>query len=424
VKSAVGKLLGKTRRLWILERSASGLLLAAGWAAAAWLVSLLVGRPGTGAIVAAGLAAVALAAIVLASRAKAPTGSLLAQALDERAGTADLFASALEFAREPERFGWLGALACEKARAEAAAVRLRHRWSFGPARRWVSVGTVAALLALANAAALATRAASHKPQAARPNPEPVTRNLEAGARNPAPETPKDLATPAKEPADAPEPEKPSEETVQITNEMIDKYLQQVPDQQEIDLEGVTPIRWDADEVSGKANPQDQRREGEKIDPVKLDAALLKDLQDAKKTKDEGKPEGGVDIAVVGKPSQGAKAKGKEGGKDDTGSLANAVSKDPRGNPSRLAVKPARTGLPVRSAARSPVREPGQERPMGLLDFLAAMRRGAAAPADGPEAPLPQPGGRVPDRAVPQEPVPDAAAEVVESYFGRLRKADR
>ena len=82
--------------------------------------------------------------------------------------------------------------------------------------------------------------------------------------------------------------------------MIDRYLQQVPEEK-VSLEGITPIRWDEDEASGKANPQNQRKEGEKIDPVKLDAALLKDLEAAKKTKEEGgKESGGVDIAVMGK----------------------------------------------------------------------------------------------------------------------------
>ena len=420
MRPAVDRLLKRTRRLWIVEHSARRLLLAAGWAANAWLVSLLVGRPAMGAVAVGAAAAVAAVAIVVAARAKAPSGLRLAQCLDERAGTPDLFASALEFAREPGRFGWLGALACEEARDEAATVTLGHRWSFGPARSWAAVAAAALLLVIANAA-ITTTARGLKPQAASFKPRTATRNQKPETAPPTPPAPKQSPTSTKE---APPAEPPPDDTVKITNEMIDKYLQQVPDQQEIDLEGVTPIRWDADELSGKANPQDQRREGEKIDPVKLDAALLKDLQDAKKSKQEGKEEGGVDIAVIGKPSQGTKAKGKEGGKDDKGSLANAVSKDPRGNPTRLAVKPARTGLPVRSAARSPVREPGQERPMGLLDFLAAMKRGPATTADGGETPLPQAGGPGPQRVIPQEPVPDAAAEVVESYFGRLRKADR
>ena len=159
------------------------------------------------------------------------------------------------------------------------------------------------------------------------------------------------------------PEKPATETVKITNEMIDRYLQQVPEEK-ISLEGITPIRWDEDESSGKANPQNQRKEGEKIDPVKLDASLLKDLEAAKKTKEEGGKEGSaVDIAVMGKEG-GDAAKGKSGGKEGKESLADAASKDPRGNPTRLAVAPARKGLSITSAARSPTGTKGPGPPDG------------------------------------------------------------
>jgi len=422
---SVESLLKTMRRLWLLEHSARRLLLLVGWAVDAWLLGLLLYRAAgirtPGAVVFALAAALAGAAIVLAARLAAPGPSRLAQMLDDRAGTRDLFASALEFRAQPERFGWLGELTREMASAEASRVALRPRWALGPMRHGAALAATAVLLGVAYAAVAVFRSSSSSfsslssilPSRTEEEPRRSTRTTEEAT--PRPEEPS--TTPA------PETEKPAEEAVKITSEMIDKYLKEVPQQQEIDLEGVTPIRWDNDEVSGKANPQNQRREGEKIDPVKLDAALLKDLQEAKKTKAEGKQEGGVDVAVIGESPQGTKAKGKPGGKDDKGSLAGAVSKDPRGQPTRMAVPPPRTGMEVRSASRSPVKQPGQERPMGLLDFLAAMKRAQAAALGPAETAAPQVAPGPQDHVIHQEPVPDAAG-VIESYFGRLRKADR
>jgi hypothetical protein len=440
------RLLRRTRRLWLLEHSARGLLLTLGWSLNAWLLCLLLSRamglPGRSGLAVACLAAMAAAGVVLAARRRTPPPPRLARMLDERVGTHDLFASALEFQPDLKQLGALAELTCERAGAEAAKAVLRSRWALGPARQWAIAATCAAFLcaALATTAVLAPRErALAKSQAM-----PQEIHASAGERRPAEDAgrpaaetpPSDKALLAKE--EATEPEKPAEETVKITNEMIDKYLKQVPAPQEIDLEGVTPIRWDDEELSGKSNPQTQRGEDEKIDPVKLDAALLKDLQEAKKTKDAGKQEGGVDVIVMGETPQGTKAKGKPGGKDDKGSLAGAVSKDPRGKPTRMAAKPPRAGMEVRSAARAPVKQPGQERPMSLLDFLAALRRAQSAPvAPGqttsgvfsseektPDVFNPQATGTKADRVVHQEPVPDSAARVAESYFDRLRKADR
>jgi len=427
----VEALLKRMRRLWLLEHSARRLLLLIGWAVDAWLLCLLLHRAAgirmPGAAVFGLAAALAAAAIVLAARLAAPAPPRLAQMVDDRAGTRDLFASALEFQARPERFGWLGELTREMARAEAGRVALGPRWALGPMRHLAALGAMAVLLGLAYAGILALQSSSFSSSSSsstlplRTEEESRTRTRPTEAPPPKAEEPS--------PAPPPEPEKPAEEAVKITNEMIDKYLKEVPQQQEIDLEGVTPIRWDDDEVSGKANPQNQRREGEKIDPVKLDAALLKDLQDSKKTKEAGKQEGGVDVAVIGETPDGSKAKGKPGGKDDKGSLAGAVSKDPRGKPTRMAVAPPRAGMEVRSASRSPVKQPGQDRPMVLLDFLTAMRRaqavrsaGSSPDPDGLKAAL-QTGPSPQDPVIHQEPVPDSA-EVVESYFGRLRKADR
>lgn len=423
----VEALLRKMRGLWLLEHSARRLILAAGWALDAWLLCLLLHRAlglrMPSALLVGLLALVAGAAIILVALASAPARPRLAQLLDDRAGTHDLFASALEFKANPERFGWLGGLTCQAASAEAGRTVLRPRWALGPLRHCVAVGALGALLAAAYAGMLTLEAV--RP---RGSGSPAVASREAAASDArgkaAQEAEKSVAEApkAQPPGERPaEQEKPPEETVKITNEMIDKYLAQVP-QQPIDLEGVTPIRWDDEEASGKANPQNERREGEKIDPVKLGAALLKDLQDAKKTKVPGKQEGGVDVAVIGESNQESKAKGKPGGKDDKGSLAGAVSKDPRGRPTRMAVGPPRAGMEIRSAARSPVKQPGQERPMGLLDFLAAMRRAQAAAGAPAAGAAPQAGGTQ-DQVIHQEPVPDAAG-VVESYFGRLRKADR
>ncbi len=422
---SVESLLKTMRRVWLVEHCARRLVLLVGWALDAWLLCLLLrgaaGIPTPGAGVLALAAAVAGAAIVLAMRLAAPAPGRLAQMLDERAGTRDLFASALEFQAQPERFGWLGELAGEMARAEAGRVALAPRWALGPMRHGAAIVAMGVLLGVACAGVARLQSSSLSSSSSNPPPqaqEPSrTRPSASTIEEPTPKVQAPSATPA------PEPEKPAEEAVRITNEMIDKYLKEVPQQQEIDLEGVTPIRWNDDEVSGKANPQNQRREGEKIDPVKLDAALLKDLQEAKKTKDPGKQEGGVDVAVIGETPEGSKARGKPGGKDDKGSLAGAVSKDPRGKPIRMAVAPPRTGMEVRSASRSAVKQPGQERPMGLLDFLAAMKRAQAAARAAAETAAPQAGPGSADRVIHQEPVPDAA-EAVEAYFGRLRKADR
>jgi len=418
------------RRLWMLEHSARWALLTLGCGFNAWLLCVVLtraaGLPMVSAAVVAVLVTTALAAVVLAARARVPPASRLAQMLDQRAGASDLFASALEFQGEPERFGWLGELACEKAQVEAENAVLHAEWSFGPARRWAAVAGGAVLLCAAYVGVVVLESMDAAIEKGKAPGIDVRAGREFDRPDDEAAPDRETRLPAQDEVEAAEPEEPAEEAVKITTDMIDRYLQHLPEQQEIDLEGITPIRWDDDEVSGKANPQNQRREGEKIDPVRLDAALLKDLQAAKKTKakEAGKQEGGVDVAVIGKETPARKAKGKKGGKDGKGSLADAVSRDPRGKPSRLATKPVRRGLPIRSAARSLVKQKGQERPMGLLEFLAAMKRARAALVAHDEKAAPQAAERAPERVVRQEPVPDAAAEVVESYFERLRRADR
>lgn len=125
---------------------------------------------------------------------------------------------------------------------------------------------------------------------------------------------------------------------------------------------------------------------------------------------------------MGKDSVQA-AKGKSGGKEGRESLADAASKDPRGNPTRLAVTPARQGLQITSAARGPSTPHGQLRPMGLLDFLAALRQAHTLPEPPVQGTLPA-AGRAPAEVIAAEAAPEAAGELIDAYFRRLREAER
>jgi len=374
-----------------------------------------------------GLAAMLmLGAVVWAA---APSRGKLAKLLDERVQSEDLFASAVEFERDAGRFGLLGTLTCEQANVRAGSVALRPQWSVGSARQWGLSAAVAAVLSVAYTGVSGYQAFRQstpdgRAAADEPTGSPVRNSVppakERASEDPAVERP----VVVEGSADIPEPAKPEKDTVEITSEKIDQYLSQMPEQQEVDLEGVTPIRWDEGEITGKDNPQN-REENEKIDPVKLDADLLKDLQAAKKTKDEsGDKKGGVDVAVIGGAKSGQKARGKKGGKQRSGSLSDAISRDPRGKPTRMAARPARKGLQVRSAARAPSKQKGKIRPMGLLEFLAAVKRTKAAPVGGPSHPLPKPINGAKEHLIHLECVPEDAARVAESYFDRLREVDR
>jgi len=423
----VERMLRKMRRVWLLERCTRGVLLILGLAADGCLLCLVLNRalglPLASMAALALLTALAVAALVTQARLAAPSAALLARLLDQRAGTRDLFASALEFEREPGRFGSLGALTCDLACSRAATLALRPRRLLGSPGSWVAVGSATALLLAVYAGAVAIGPLRRGPSAdaARSALPPPKRDETAKLpeeKEPADAVQETVLPALKEPA----PEAAVEPAIKITNEMVDKYLAQMPADQDVDLTGVTPVRWDGDEASGKDNPQNQPAP-EKIDPVKLDAALLKDLQDAKKKKDEaGGKEGGVDIAVMSEAG-GTKVKGKEGGKEGGESLANAVSKDPRGEPTRMASKPARKAIQVRSASRTLSKQKGEELPMGLLDFLAALEQLKAAPSAKPDA-TPLATSHSEDRVVRHEPLGDAAAALIEAYFGRLRKADR
>jgi hypothetical protein len=428
VKS-VRKLCRRTRRRWIAERSLRGLARTLAWTLNGCLLCLvlhhLVDLPRESLLGVAGMAAAAAAVGWLRLVVAAPRGSTLAQLVDQRAGTGDLFASAVAFRRDPVRFGWLGELTCQRAAAEAARTVIPARWSFGPARPWILAVTAAVLLAGADGVTVAWRwfrpQSSAAPAVARANPQPRP-SVASGSREEKPpvKEPAEEKSPARDlTIEETPPQPPPAESVKITNEMVDRFLQQVPEDDKVNLEGVTPIRWDEDEASGKANPQNQRKEGEKIDPVKLDAAFLKDLTKA----EGGKEEGGVDIAVMGQANQPTPAKGKTGGKEGQESLAGAVSKDPRGNPTRMAVHPARQGLQVTSVSRAPSREKGQVRPMQLLEFLLAQRRAESLP-DEPDRDAAPAAGRSPEEVISAEPVDEAAGPLLENYFSRLREAER
>ncbi|MFB3891542.1 MAG: hypothetical protein ACE15C_05905 [Phycisphaerae bacterium] len=425
----VKKTLHKMRRVWMLEHCARGGLLVLGLALDGCLLCLLlnrvVGLPPASTLAVALLAVAAVAVLVIQARAAAPRAIHLAQLLDKRAGSRDLFASALEFARTPDRFGWMGALTCDLARSRAAAIALQPRWSLGSPRKWVAIGTAAIVLLVGYVGAAIVGSFGNNSAPKQTAVVVPPKKIDAPVRPPVEEPKAVEQTPltTQEVAKEPEPEPTSEPAVQITNDMIDKYLAQMPTDQDIDLTGVTPIRWDADEASGKNNPQNQPTP-EKIDPVKLDAALLKDLQDAKKKEDKsGGKEGGVDIAVMSDKGD-TKVKGKEGGKESGESLANAVSKDPRGEPTRMAIKPARKGMQVRSFTRTASKLKGEEQPMSLLDFLAALEKIKTDVLGEKLDTAPLAANRSADRVVRQEGVPDDAAALTDAYFGQLRKADK
>jgi hypothetical protein len=423
--TTIDKALRKMRRLWVLERSARAGLLIGAMGVLAVLLALLLIRIGifsrASVLVAAGLTVLAVIVLALATAMRAPGRRELARLLDQRSASRDLFASALEFTSEPHRFGWLGELTCRKAMADAQSVALRPRLSVGPLRQWAWLGGAGGLLVAANIVTVAVTGA--KPAGPPPRSQVAIGNdvAPASTRSNGESAAAPAAASTMEIIPVAPPTTQGAETVQITNEMMQQFMAPMANQ-DVDLTGVTPIRWDAEEVSGgKQNLKNS--DDEKVDPVKLDAALLKDLQSAKKTKKEGGEgeKGGVDIAVMGE--QGGMKTKADGGKNKEGSLADAASKDPRGQPTRMAVKPPRKGLQTLSAAKWPSRQRGEERPMSALEFLAALDALHKKPL-GPDVASPVVSAMAEDAIVRQESLPPDAATLAESYFGQLRKADR
>ena len=433
IAPSLDSLLVRMRRVWMLEHSLRGALLVGAGAVTVCLLCLVLNRlfglplVSLAAVGAAGLAA--LGTVAFGARLRVPGRFALARHVDQRLGTEDLFASALEFGARPERFGWLGALACERAGHQAPRFRLRPQWSLGPSRQWAGMGTAAGALAalylVVTGAQRVMAPGAKQPETTRA-PVIQTAVSRGTAERSAGVQDTDAARAGlQEVSPAEEPVEPRADTVRITSEMIDRYLEQMPAEQEIDLDGVTPIRWDESEVRAKKGPQDRDYQ-EKIDPVKLDAEMLKDLESAKKTEDtDAEKKGGVDVAVIGKEDAGKKAEGDSGGKNKEGSLADAVSKDPRGRPTRLARPPPRRGLSIRSAVRTNSKQTGDIRPMGLLDFLTAMQREQAEAGDqapGRALPSAEAGGE--PRSIASDAVPDVAAGTASRYFSLLRDADR
>jgi len=414
------------RRLWVLERSARAGLLIAAMGVLGVLLVLLLGRMGLlpvgSVLVVVVLAALAMIVLAVATAMRAPGREELARLMDQRAGSRDLFASALEFAAQPQRFGWLGELTCQKAIADAQSIALRLRLSVGPVRQWAKLGAVAGLLVAGNIAVMAINGARSAAPPPRPRIAVNTEAPPASTRANEQTTPTPAAPSTMEEIPVAAPTTQDAQAVQITNEMMQQFMAPMNNPEDVDLTGVTPIRWDADEVAG--NKQNLKNsDDEKVDPVKLDAALLKDLQAAKKSKKEGGEgeKGGVDIAVMGEAG-GLKTKA-DGGKNKEGSLADAASKDPRGQPTRMGIKPPRKGLQILSWAKWPSRQRGEERPMSTLEFLAALDGLRKKPA-GAEVALPAVSAKAEDVVVRQESVPADAATLAESYFSQLRKADR
>ena len=388
------------------------------------------------------VAAFAVAGAILvpppASPASAATPDFTPQAFVDGAGEIPcLDASAAEFAENPGRFGWMGLLTCSQASAVKENVKLRSAWRWGPRQYWKAcLVTVAVLIPLQLALTfiktsrekeMATEIAVIKKlgggQAARDAKQEALAPDEKANAKPAAAKKGDLEA---DDFQAPPQEKAPEQVVKITDDMVDKYMQSIPEQKEIDLSNVSVAKWDEDEVSGKTNPQNTRKPEDKIDPVKLDPTMLKDLESAKKTlqKDEGETgkKEGVDVAVQGKEAEGPKSSAGGDKKKDPGQLAGAISKDPRGTPSRITSKLDKNGLSIVSSARLQTQKPGQQRPLDPLEFYAGIKRAQAKPA-AVEASGGQ-GGKAENRVVWQEGVPDADRDLVDQYFMKLRKEDR
>ena len=211
--------------------------------------------------------------------------------LDERAGTGDLFSSAFEFEKDLKRYGWLGTLTSSLASAALEKVQVKNRYALARVDRWRFLGKVSGVVFILYAVTLIFTSSDSRlsvkeltaiKKVTSQTSGPVKSAASAAQKEEKPkeEARKPITKEQAEEFKEIKPEKAEKEAVKITNEMVDKLMDQVTEKQEIDMEGVTPIRWDKDELSGEKNSQN--KEEEKINPVKLDAQLLKDLQASKK----------------------------------------------------------------------------------------------------------------------------------------------
>src|SRR5262249_44106058 len=154
-----------------------------------------------------------------------------------------LFASALEFDRMSDQNGTLGALTCDLAQNQAAIVALRPRWSLGSGRRWAALLAAAALLVTANISMAWLHSVPHGAATPQVAIVPPPRKIDAPAKSVVEEQ-QPVAPPAVATVDMakePQADTKPEPVVPITNEMIDKYLAQIPAAQDVDLTGVTPV---------------------------------------------------------------------------------------------------------------------------------------------------------------------------------------
>ncbi|MEI6845644.1 MAG: hypothetical protein WCK36_01190, partial [Candidatus Firestonebacteria bacterium] len=326
----------KVRKLWILEYSLPGVLFVLSLLFNSLLFYMMLKQlfkfPAFGLLLLLLGAAGYLGFIIYKAVKAAPRGRQLSILLDERAGTKDLFSSAEEFNTDPERFGWLGKITCGLAAEELEKAQIKRRLFFGEKKRWKYLSVVTGVTLLLYTTVLFFT--SSEGRLSGREVAKIKKISENGSE--AAGVPKDQENKGQKTEKGPKKDnfkeafdefkevkttKPDEEMVKITNELADKLMGRVAsEKEEVDLTGITPIRWDKDEVEGTNNPQNRETE-EKIDPVKLDSQLLKDLEASKKekAKDEKSGEkGGVDVAVMGGDDAGAKAKGDKGGKDDKG----------------------------------------------------------------------------------------------------------
>ena len=88
------------------------------------------------------------------------------------------------------------------------------------------------------------------------------------------------------------------------------------------------------------------------------------------------------------------------------------------------MKLTKSGLSIRSAMRAPQIKKGQDRPMSILEFLAAVRNTRSSYKGVAEKPTSGVAVHTEDRVVRQEHIAEEAAKVTARYFEQLRRADR
>ncbi|MCL2640678.1 MAG: hypothetical protein FWD53_07530 [Phycisphaerales bacterium] len=416
---SINRLLNKMRRQWVLEQcTRSGILTIAGGVNAG-LGCWLVGFSGWSLVVVAGGTVGVLVGLGIRAWMKSPSAMELAKIADDRAGAEDLFASAMEFDRQPDRFGWFGSETVKRAIAAADGVTLRARWTLGSRRDWCVVGAVAA--GLVGAALLvnwlpkrgvgqvAVAQSADRVMSVSVEPEVV-----------APKVDEPMVKPV--PIVMSEPETRVGDVHPIANAEIPpgKINEVLPEVGPIDLGNATAIPWEPDEVAGRNQPKNETENG-RINPVEMSPELVRDFTNSRRNLDEGGPkDGDLDILVIG-PAEGRQGENGGGGKDNQSKELDGITRDPKGDATRMAVRPNLTAVAVRSVEKLPARNPNEVRPMSPLDMAEGMARAKSLPVEVASA---VDVGRPGDYVVRQEGIRGKASGVAESYFELLRKADR